>query len=139
MERVLLSICDQEQYLGGICMVTLLLAFTLALLTAFGHSYLSERFFLQPMRQTQETRGVFSTARGQRLATAMFHLPSLAWAAMGLSLLVLDSAGGGYKETLLIYASVFAVSGLGNFWAVGRPHPGGVMLLATSGLILASL
>ena len=47
---------------------------------------------------------------------------------MAASLLLLDPAGGGYRETLLIYAGLYAISGVGNFWAVGKPHPGGVLL-----------
>jgi hypothetical protein len=119
-------------------MTTLHLACLLALLTAIGHSVLSERMFLRPLR-VQADGGVFAGESPKKLATAMFHFPSLCWIAMGVSMLLLEPASGGYRETLQIYAGLYAVSGLGNFWAVGRPHPGGVLLLATSALILVAL
>ncbi len=115
------------------------IACTLALLTALGHSYLSERLFLRPLRSETLTAGTFSDDRAKRLVTAMFHLPSVFWVAMGVSLLVLQPGVGGYRETLQIYAAIYALSGVGNFWAVGKPHPGGILLLTTSALILIAL
>jgi hypothetical protein len=120
-------------------MVALYLAFTLAMLTALAHSYLSERLFLRPLRAEVAGNGVFSGDVPRKLAVAMFHLPSLCWAGMAISMLLLEPASGGYRATLQIYAGIYAISGIGNFWAVGRPHPGGVMLLSSSVLILAAL
>jgi len=120
-------------------MTTLYLAFVLALLTAAGHSVLTERMFLRPLRAETAAGSVFSGDAPKKLATAMFHFPSLCWVGMAASMLLLEPASGGYRETLLIYAGIYAVSGVGNFWAAGRPHPGGVMLLAASALILTAL
>jgi hypothetical protein len=117
----------------------LYLASALALLTAAGHSLLSERMLLRPLRAETAGGTVFSDDARKKLATAMFHFPSLCWVGMAVSMLLLEPATGGYRETLLIYAGIYAVSGAGNFWATGRPHPGGVMLVAASALILAAL
>jgi hypothetical protein len=106
---------------------------------AIGHSVLSEQVFLRPLRAETATGSVFSGDVPKKLATAMFHFPSLCWVGLAGSMLALDPARGGYRETLYIYAGIYAVSGFANFWAVGRLHPGGVLLLSTSALILASL
>jgi hypothetical protein len=119
-------------------MTALTLACLLALLSAVGHSYLSERIYLRPLR-AERADGVFSGDASKRLVTAMFHAPSLCWLGLAISMALLGPACGGYIETLLCYASIFAISGLGNFWATGRPHFGGVMLLSASGLILIAL
>ena len=115
------------------------LAFVLALLTAVGHSYLTEMTFLRPLRAESVAGTVFAGDVPKRLATAMFHFPSLCWVGMAVSMLLLDPTSGGYRETLHIYAGIYAVSGVGNFWATGRPHPGGVLLLSASALTLAAL
>ena len=120
-------------------MAALYLAFVLVMLTAVGHSVLSERLFLRPLRSETVPGSVFSAGTPQKLATAMFHLPSVCWAAMAISMLLLEPSAGGYRATLQVYAAVYAISGVGNFWAVGRPHPGGVLLLSASSLILVSL
>jgi hypothetical protein len=117
----------------------LYLASGLALMAAAGHSYLSERLVLGPLRSETLQGGVFSGAAAKKLASAMFHLASLCWAGMAISMLLLESSGAEPRATLHIYATIYAVSGLGNFWATGRPHPGGVMLLAAGALILVAL
>jgi hypothetical protein len=113
--------------------------FSSALRTALGHSYLPERFFLRPLRAESEIVGAFSGDVAKKLGFAMFHLASVCWVGMAASMLLLEPAGAGYRQTLQIYAAVFALSGLGNFWAVGKPHFGDVLLLSTSGLILIAL
>lgn len=120
-------------------MTSLTLASGLAILTAMAHSYLSERLVLRPLRREAVEGSVLSFEVAKRLAAAMFHLASLCWVGMAVSLLLLDSDAGGYRGTLLIFAGIYAVSGIGNFWAVRRPHPGGIMLLSTSALILGTL
>ena len=104
----------------------LLAVFVLAVLTAVSHSVLSERIFLRPLRAEPNSDTVFSGAAPRRLATAMFHLPSLCWVTMAASMLVLHPGTAGYRTALHLFAGVFAISALGNFWAVGRPHPGWV-------------
>jgi hypothetical protein len=118
-------------------MTALHLAAGLAIAAAAGHSFLSERLFLGPLRRETTPDGVFATDGAKRLAVAMFHLASLCWIGMAVSMLMLDPGAPGYRAALGVYAGIYAISGLGNFWAVGRPHPGGVILLLTSALILA--
>ncbi len=120
-------------------MTALYLAFALTMFTAAAHSYLSERLFLGPLRVETAEAGVFAGRTAKKLAIAMFHLPSLCWGGMAVSMLLLEPGSGGYRGTLQIYAGIYTLSGIGNFWAVGRPHPGGVMLIASSMLILAAL
>jgi len=100
---------------------------------------LSERLYLVPLRLETVEGGVFSGESSKRLATAMFHMASLCWITMATTMLLLEPGSVGYRATLHLFAAVFAVSGFGNFWAVGRPHPGGVMLLSASLFVLASL
>jgi hypothetical protein len=120
-------------------MAALYLAVTLAMVTALAHSYLSERLFLRPLRAQAAEQGVLSGEVAKKLTVAMFHLPSLCWAGIAVSMLLLEPGSGGYRATLQIYAGIYAISGVGNFWAVGKPHPGGLLLLSTSALILAAL
>ena len=120
-------------------MTTLYLASGLAMMAAAGHSILSERLFLRPLRSETLEGSVFSTDVSRKLVAAMFHLASVCWASMAVSMLLLEPGSGGYAATLCIYAAVYAISGLGNFWAVGKPHPGGLLLLSASVLILAAL
>ena len=122
-----------------IAMSLLLVAAACALLAAIGHSYLSERKFLRPLRDEAITGSVFSNEPAKRLAVGMFHLASLCWAGMALSLLLQEPGDPAATGTLSIYAGIYAISGFGNFWIVGKPHPGGVLLLAASALILGSL
>ena len=120
-------------------MTPLATASVLALFTAVGHSVLSERLFLRPLRAEVAPGTVFADEAPKRLVAAMFHLPSVCWAGLALSMLALEPGAGGYRASLHVYAGIYAISGVGNFWAVGRPHPGGVLLLSTSALILWSL
>ncbi len=115
------------------------LAAGLALLAAAGHSILCERIYLSPLRSETITGATFSADSGKRLVTAMFHLASICWAGMAIGVLVLDPEARGASTTLHMVAAIFALSGLGNFWAVGRVHPGGVILLSAAGLVLVGL
>jgi len=120
-------------------MTALHVAAGLALLAAVGHSFLSERLILAPLRREAIEGGVFSEPGRKRLAVAMFHLASLCWAGLAMGLLLLDPEASGDRETLHVFAAIYGISGLGNFWAVGRPHPGGVLLLSAAGLVLFAL
>lgn len=120
-------------------MTALHLASGLALMAAAGHSVLSERLFLRPLRGETIQGSVLSQDVAKKLVVAMFHLASLCWASMAISMVLLEPASGGYGATLLLYASIYTISGLGNFWAVGKPHFGGVLLLSSGFLILIAL
>ena len=41
--------------------------------------------------------------------------------------------------TLAIYGALYALSGLGNFWALRRPRPGGILLLGTSLFVFTAI
>ena len=111
----------------------------LALLAAAGHSFLSERLFLRPLRSGTADAAALSSGSAKRLVTAMFHLASVCWVTLAISLLVLDPRAEGASTTLHAHAAVYALSGLGNFWAVGGVHPGGVILLSAAALVLFGL
>ncbi|MEM7411098.1 MAG: hypothetical protein AAF430_12755 [Myxococcota bacterium] len=110
----------------------------LAALTALGHSYLSETLFLRPLRAAPCATDHAGPPVPQKLLSAMFHLPSLFWVGIASAMLFLDPSAAGYRVTLWIFAGLFAVSALGNFWAVGRVHPGGLMLASASALTVTA-
>lgn len=120
-------------------MTALTLAAALALLAAAGHSVLSERLFLRPMRSETLEDSVFHPGVAKRLVSAMFHLASVCWAGMAIVLLGLEPAGHASPSMLHVFAAIFLVSGLGNFWATRRMHPGGVLLCSAGALVLAGL
>lgn len=114
------------------------IALGLAILTAIAHSFLSERLFLIPLREREAEQGIRGEV-GIRLTTLMFHFPSILWVAMGVSLLLLDAEQAGYREILVMYGLLYAMSGVGNLWATRKIHPGGILLLSISGLIFSTL
>ena len=124
-------------------MTMLQLVFALALCTAAGHSFLSEKVLLRSLR-SQGAKGTAMAGRStQRLTILMFHLASICWtglaAGLAAGLLFLDASAPSQRPLFLIAATVFAISGIGNFWSMGKPHFGGIMLLASSDLVLATL
>jgi hypothetical protein len=65
-------------------------------------------------------------------------MPSLAWAVLGVAVVVARIEGG--NPLLSVVAAIlFAGSGIGNLVALRRPHFGGLMLLAAAALTLADL
>jgi hypothetical protein len=114
------------------------LALGLSILTSLAHSTLSERLHLRALRLNSSSQGIRG-AMGHRLTTLMFHLPSLFWIAMAITLLFLDPTRAGDRVAFWLYAAIYAGSGVGNFWATRRPHPGGLLLLAIAGLVLITL
>lgn len=120
-------------------MTFLYIAASLAILAAIGHSTISEMKFLRPLRAETHENTVFSGLAAKRLASGMFHMASISWGTMGIAMLLLEPGHDGYRPTLHLFAAVFAMSGLGNFWIVGKLHPGGVLLLGAGILVLASL
>ncbi len=120
-------------------MQPLYLAVGLALMTGLGHSILSEQLFLRPLRAEAHSGRTFDDPRARRLATGMFHFASVAWVTMALCILLLDPTKSADRSMLLLFAVVYGLSGAGNFWAVGKPHMGGVLLFATSAAISAGL
>ena len=104
---------------------------TLSLLTAAGHSWLGEARVFGPL-YAQPHQGVLASRAIRDVTRAVWHLPSLAWVALGLALVLNQGAAN-----LPLYAAaiaVFAVSGIGNLVSLRMPHPGGLMLLLAAGL-----
>jgi hypothetical protein len=107
----------------------------LGLATAIGHSLLSERLILRPLEQDSHVRQLLrrSTRRVMRL---VFHLPSAAWAVLGVAVVAARLSGGNGLLSL-VAALLFAISGIGNLTALRRLHFGGLMLVAAAGLTAA--
>lgn len=98
--------------------------------SAFGHSYLSERFILRPMHATRGDNRVLANASNWRVTVAMYHLVSLVWVAIALATLWLMFNPD--RDTLLLLAviggALYFLSALGNLWALRRPHVGNILL-----------
>ena len=124
-------------------MTALHAAAILAVMAAFGHSFLSERLFLRPLRARSSgasAAGSIAEPGRMRLVTLMFHMPSLFWAVMAVCLLALAPVTDSSTRFVFnLFAGVFLLSGLGNFWATRRIHPGGVVLLLAGACVLGSL
>jgi hypothetical protein len=110
-------------------------AAALGVLTAVGHSVIGERSIFGPLYRGEQ-RGLLAKPRVRDVIRGVFHLPSVAWAVMGLAVLAARLSGGDVVVTAAA-ATIFAVSGLANFTALRTPHFGGVMILCAAGLTLA--
>ena len=99
----------------------------LAVIVALAHSVISERVILRPLFR-QPAQGIFDTAPGRDIVRAIFHMPSVAWAALGLGVWF-NRLQDGPDLIAVIAMIVFASSAVGNLGALRRPHPGGVLLL----------
>ena len=100
----------------------------LGLIVAVAHSVLSERVILGPLYREQ-TGGLLAAQAMRDIIRAVFHIPSLAWAGLGLAVL-LNRLQAGSDLLPVTAAIIFALSGIGNLAALRRPHPGGLILLA---------
>lgn len=110
------------------------LVFVLSVLIAMGHSLLSERLHLRPMRRRAREKGQ-TDPTWIRLSTLMYHFPSLLWVVLAGAMCQLDPGETGTPAILALFGSVYALSGIGNLWATRRPHPGGLLLLSVAGLV----
>jgi len=104
---------------------------------AIGHSVVGERQTLGPL-YAGNSGGVLKSRRTRAILRAVFHMPSLAWAVLGLGVLA-GRLEGGNQLLSIIAVIVFAASGIGNLAALGRPHFGGLILLGAAVLTLADL
>lgn len=71
----------------------------------------------------------------RRIVTLIWHLPSLTWATLALSVLTARLSGSGDMLITIVAMFIFTVSGAGNLWAHRRPFIGGVLLLITAALV----
>ncbi len=102
---------------------------TLSLLTAVGHSWLGEARVFGPL-YARPHEGVLASRAMRDVIRAVWHLPSIAWAAMGTALLV----NGRTPNAPLFFAAIaiFATAGLGNWISLRRLHPGGLFLIVAA-------
>lgn len=114
-----------------------IVAAVLGVIVAIAHSVLGERVLLGPLYREPST-GVLASRASRDIFRAVFHIPSIAWSALGIAVLVNRIQGGG--DLLPVTAAIiFTVSGIGNLAALRRPHPGGLILLAMAAATLADI
>jgi len=112
-------------------------AAALGVACAIGHSLISERKFLRPLYAGPRT-DLFASRAMRDITRAVFHLPSIAWAVLGIAVLAARIEGG--NPLLSIVASIiFTVSGVGNLAVLRRPHIGGLLMLGAAALTLSDL
>jgi hypothetical protein len=109
----------------------------LGIATAVGHSVISERTILGPL-YAGSPGGILKSRATRAIIRAVFHMPSLAWAVLGIAVLV-ARLDGGNSLLSIVAAILFAVSGVGNLAALRRLHFGGLMLVGAAALTLADL
>ncbi len=109
----------------------------LGIATAIGHSVIGERKIFPPL-YVGNPGGILKSRAMRDVLRAVFHMPSLTWAVLGIGVL-LARLEGGNSLLGIIAAILFAGSGIGNLAALRRPHFGGLMLLAAAALTLADL
>lgn len=100
----------------------------LGVIVAVAHSVIGERVILGPLYR-EPTNGLLAVQPTRNIIRAVFHIPSLAWAGLGVAVL-LNRLQSGSDLLPVVAAIIFALSGIANIAALRRPHPGGVMLLA---------
>jgi hypothetical protein len=104
---------------------------------AIGHSLISERKFLRPLHAEPRT-GPFAARSMRDITRVVFHIPSMAWAVLGIAVLVARMEGGNQLLSI-VAAIIFAGSGIGNLAALRRPHAGGLMMIGAAALTLADM
>lgn len=109
----------------------------LGLIVALAHSVLSERVILGPLYR-ERTDGLLAARATRDIIRAVFHIPSLAWAGLGIAVL-LNRMQSGSDLLPITAAIIFTLSGLGNLAALRRPHPGGILLLTMAIATIADL
>jgi hypothetical protein len=109
----------------------------LSIACAIGHSLISERKFLRPL-YAEPRSGVFAARSMRDITRMVFHIPSMAWAVLGMAVLAARIEGGSQLLSI-VAAIVFTASGIGNLAALRRPHIGGLLMLGAAALTLADL
>ena len=104
---------------------------------AVGHSVIGERTIFGPLYAGTPV-GILRSRPTRAIIRAVFHLPSVVWAVLGIAVLVAHIEGGN-RLLDIVAVIVFAVSGIGNLAALRRPHFGGLLMLAAAALTLADL
>ncbi|QJB70094.1 hypothetical protein [Parasphingorhabdus halotolerans] len=110
---------------------------TLGVIVAVAHSTLSERILLEPLYR-ERTDGMLAAKPMRDIIRAVFHMPSIAWAGLGIAVM-LNRMQDGSDLLPIIAAIIFMLSGIGNLAALRRPHPGGLVLLAMAIATIADI
>jgi hypothetical protein len=109
----------------------------LGIATAIGHSLISERKILGPL-YAGHPGGVLRSRRTRAVIRAVFHMPSIGWAVLGIAVLAARIQGGNPLLSI-VAAIIFTASGIDNLAAHRHPHFGDLILLGAAGLTLADL
>ena len=109
----------------------------LGIATAIGHSLISERKLLGPL-YAGNPGGILKSRPTRAIIRAVFHMPSMAWAVLGIAVLAARIEGGNPLLSI-VAATIFTGSGIGNLAALRRLHIGGLMMLGAAALTLADL
>ena len=109
----------------------------LGIATGFGHSLLGERNVLRPLF-AEDASAFLRKGRMRELFRGVWHLPSLAWAILGVALVQAGLAGAG-NAVAATAGTIFALSGLANWMALRSFHIGGTMAVAAGCLAFAGI
>lgn len=110
--------------------------------SAFGHSYLSERYILRPMYAARGDNRVLANAANWRVTVAMYHFISFAWVTMALATLWLMLARPSHDAAILVAmigGAFYFASALVNLWALRRPHIGSILLTIAGATLVAGV
>jgi ABC-type phosphate transport system permease subunit len=72
----------------------------------------------------------------RRIVTLIWHLPSITWSLLGLAVLLARLTGQSSIILTGLATTIIGFSGAGNLWAHRKPFFGGLLLLATAGLVV---
>jgi len=126
--------------------IALLTSAFLGVATAAAHSWLSETKILRPlfaeeanrMSEGAQSKRVLAPPAMRRLMRAVWHLPSLGWAATGVLTYGFVHHGTTPPVWFVVYGVViYAGAGLANAWALRSLHPGNVLLPLAAALLVA--
>jgi hypothetical protein len=109
----------------------------LSLVVAVAHSSIGERRIFRPLAGETQT-GALRDPFARPILRAVWHLPSVAWALLGVGVLVARLNGGDVLVSALA-ATLFGVSGVANVTALKRPFIGGLLLMGMAGLVVADV
>ena len=104
---------------------------------AIGHSLISERKLLRPLYAEPRT-GLFAGRSTRDITRVVFHIPSIAWAVLGIAVLAARIEGGNLLLSI-VAVIIFTASGVGNLAALRRPHIGGLLMLGAAALTFSDL
>jgi len=105
----------------------------LGIAAALVHGYLGETRLFATVR--------IEPSRARRLLRVVWHCGVVAWASMGVLLILVPTIGSGEARIAIIAASaaVYGAGVIGNAWALRGRHFGWVWLSVVIGLAVAGM